>query len=336
MGFLMKNREILAVSLVLALALPMAACKHGRVLTGPPVTGNGAKVELVSARNKGNIVDITVTIRNDLNQELLVNRNQIAIVGTDGRDYYRTGGRELTKIPAHGKDKVSIASNGAGLTNVPGVYLRFDGIWTGGNRVDVPPMAIGQPKGNPGNVNASFSAPTSAPATIAETARNIVNPATPAAPGQASVQQYQGPHKKLKTPNIKCAAIPMKVKSKDVPDEVAVVMDEVFLTELQNSGFEAIGPDDINSMIGFEKVKEAVGCDDATCVAELGNALGVDYLAAGTVAKLEGSMVLTLKLFDVRQTKVLARANRIADGGPSTLPRLIGEAVQELVDKSGL
>jgi len=65
-------------------------------------------------------------------------------------------------------------------------------------------------------------------------------------------------------------------------------------------------------MLGFEKVKSAVGCDDASCIAEIGNALGVDFLAAGSVAKLETSMVLTLKLFDVRKTKVLARANRMA------------------------
>ncbi|MBI5509193.1 MAG: hypothetical protein HY903_10605 [Deltaproteobacteria bacterium] len=328
----MNKRAILTLALILGVALPHAACRRGKVMAAPPTAGNGVRIELLTARNKGATVEVALMVYNDLGQDVLVNRNQIAAVGADGVDHYRSGKGEMVRISPRAKQKVSFGTNGPGFVNAPGFYVRFDGVYSGGMRVDIQPMAVGQPKTGPGNVNTTFAAPPGS--TVAATGMGSYS--QPAAPGSSSVQQYQGPRRKLKSPGTKCAAIPMKVKSKEVPDEVALIMDEVFLTELQNAGFEAIGPDDINSMIGFEKVKEAVGCDDATCVAELGNALGVDYLAAGNVAKLEGSMVLTLKLFDVRQTKVLARANKIADGGPSTLPRLIGEAVQELVERSGL
>ena len=76
----------------------------------------------------------------------------------------------------------------------------------------------------------------------------------------------------------------MPLKAVEIDDSVSFIMDEILLAELQNSGFEAIGPDDINAMLGFEKVKDAVGCDEISCVVEIGSALGVDYLAAGNVA----------------------------------------------------
>ncbi len=335
----MRKQLVVALS-VIALALPAVGCRRGKVFTAPPAAGNGVRIELMSARAKGQSLDLGLVAYNDMDQEVIVNRNQIAVVGPDGRDYYRSGGREQHTVPARGKHDVNVSVEGAALANAPGYYVRFDGVWAGPVRVDVPPMALGQPATSPGSFNSAFTAPTSKPEpqSVVAQVREAIAPSNPppSGPRSSSVQQYQGPRRKLKNPGQKCAAIPMKVKSKDVPDEVAVIMDDVLLTELHQSGFEAIGPEDINAMIGFEKVKEAVGCDDATCVAELGNALGVEYLVAGNVAKLEGSMVLTLKLFDVRQTKVLSRANRIADGGPTTLPRLIGEAVQELVDRSGL
>ena len=79
-----------------------------------------------------------------------------------------------------------------------------------------------------------------------------------------------------------------------------------------------------------------MGCDDASCVAEIGNALGVPYLTAGNVANLEGSTVLTLKLINVQTATVVARVSKIAGGGNQVLPRIIAEVVQEMVARSGL
>jgi hypothetical protein len=159
--------------------------------------------------------------------------------------------------------------------------------------------------------------------------------AASASPAPAStVQSFTGERRRVGKSGLKCAAMPLKAK--DVAPQMTFIMDDLLLAEIQQSGFEAIGPEDINALLGFEKTKSAVGCDDASCVAEIGNALGVDYLAAGSVAALEGSVVLTLKLIDVKRTKVLARVNKMAEDGPKGLPRLIGEAVSDLVAQSGL
>jgi TolB-like protein len=143
-----------------------------------------------------------------------------------------------------------------------------------------------------------------------------------------------GDRRHISAAGTKCAAMPLRTK--DVGEAAKMISDELVLSELQQAGFQAIGPDDINSLLGFEKTKQAVGCDEASCAAELGAALGVGYLVAGSVTALEGSMVLTLKLIDVKNTRVLARASRVVEGGQSALPQMIALAVNDLVTQSGL
>ncbi|MFC1611043.1 PEGA domain-containing protein [Myxococcota bacterium] len=145
---------------------------------------------------------------------------------------------------------------------------------------------------------------------------------------------FKGERRRIKSGTVKCAAMPMKKAGVD--ENLSTVLDDVLLSELQQAGFEAIGPDDINAMLGFERTKEAVGCDDAACIAEIGGALGVDYLVAGKVATVSGSPIVTLKLMDVRKGHVLARSNRSTSAGEGAVVGLIAEAVQELVARSKL
>ena len=39
-------------------------------------------------------------------------------------------------------------------------------------------------------------------------------------------------------------------------------------------------------------VKEQLGCDDVTCAAEIGGALGAEFLLAGRVAKLSNNLII--------------------------------------------
>jgi hypothetical protein len=47
-------------------------------------------------------------------------------------------------------------------------------------------------------------------------------------------------------------------------------------------------------------------------------------------------MVLSAKLIDVRNTQGLARTTEVGNSDAKSLPRMIGEAVRELVTQSGL
>lgn len=325
---------------VLAVAVVATTCgrKSRGVLVAAPVAGSGVRIELLKAEADGDAIDIWLMASSDLDQEVVINRNQIAIVGPDGRDMFRKGGRELHRVKPRGQHKVhlDVDERGVDYGEAAGVYLRFDGVYVGEQRLNVPAMAIGQPAGAPGQAVA-FNAPAQE-TRPAEKVKALVSPEEGvrqrAAAAHANLERYEGPRQQIKKGGAKCAAVPLK--SSGVDDAITFVMDEILLTELQQSGFQAIGPDDINAMVGFESMKDATGCDDASCIAEIGNALGVEYLVAGNVASLDGSMVLTLKLIDVRGTRVAARVNRINDRGRSALPRMIAEAVQELIGRAAI
>ncbi len=343
----MGRRVVVVAMMLLGSAGLGLSCRHGRVLAAPPSLGDGVRVELEEARLGRENVDVELMAYNDTDSLIEINRNQIAVVAPDGSEYYRVGGREIHKLAPHSRHPINM---GVRVSREPfrgakGFYLRFDGFYAGDLRVQLPPMAVGQPTGSPGSPNAQFVAalPATQGATSGEQPgvfRRMYNAArggdsaAPAQPPRESMQQYRGPRRHLKAEGLKCAAMPLKTK--DVAEQMEFIMDELLLTELQQSGFEAIGPDDINALLGFEKTKEAVGCDDMSCVADIGGALGVEYITAGNVASLDGSMVLTLKLIDVRNTKVLSRVNKVADGGDKGLPKMIAEAVQELVARSEL
>lgn len=331
------------LGIFLCLTLVVAAgCrrKKGPAAGATTAAGDGVRFELHNVEIEDEAVGIALVAYNDLDQEVVVNRNQIAVIAPDTSEYYRVGSREIHKVPPHGKHDVNMgikAPNG-NFRGAKGVYLRFDGVYAGTQRLNIAPMAVGQPAAGPGQTNTAFLPPSLEPKkekgvpNVTVTVGTQTNTSAP--PPSDATQVYRGPRRNLKKPGTKCAAVPLKAT--DIPQQVAFIMDELLLTELQQSGFEAIGPEDINAMVGFEKVKDAVGCDDAGCIAELGNALGVDYLVAGNVASLNKATVVTLKIIDVRNTKVLARANRMGDGGQGSLPRMIGEAVQELIERSSL
>jgi len=110
----------------------------------------------------------------------------------------------------------------------------------------------------------------------------------------------------------------------NVPD----LFDDYLLTAVQNTAsFEVIGQSDIQSLLGFEAQRDLLGCDDATCIAEIGGALGVDLVLGVRVAKLENDWVLTAKLINMRHTRVDARNNQIVQGEVSDLLRAVPHLV---------
>ncbi len=341
---------------LLPVVLLFTACGWGaKRFSAPPSVSQALSITLNSASASSGELDARLTVVNQLDQEVVMDRNQIALVTPEG-EYYRAGdnGVFLLKPKESSPLRLVVRAGKGELRKSPGVYLRFDGFYAGGRRVDVPPMPLGQPEHPAGQPNPNFAGPSSTPPRDKSLFRSaaqrfgvLMDPADSgsgssgsgsgsgtAPQGQPTVVTYEGPRQKLKTLNVKCAAMPFEALS--VKKEVAKVMDEILLGELQEVGFESISPEDINAMLGFEKTKEAAGCDSSTCIAEIGGALGVEYLVAGKLASLDGSPAVTLKLIDVKNTKVLARSSKIGAEDKRDIPKLIAEAVQDLVRLSKL
>lgn len=96
-----------------------------------------------------------------------------------------------------------------------------------------------------------------------------------------------------------------------VDPQVAHLLSTTVTSELRRSPHLAVvGQDDIRELLGFEKQKQLLGCTDATCLAEIGGALGVDQLLVGSLAQLGQTYVFVLRRVDVRTSKVVGDVKR--------------------------
>jgi len=111
------------------------------------------------------------------------------------------------------------------------------------------------------------------------------------------------------------------------------------LTELLTVEVEAVGRfdsviagRDVATMLGFERQKDLVGCDDSSCLAELGGALGVDRIIASHVGKLGTSFIVQIKLINIVEQRPEKRIYETVKGDEDVLIQTIKECVKKLVD----
>jgi len=113
------------------------------------------------------------------------------------------------------------------------------------------------------------------------------------------------------------------------------LLDDYILSAVQQvTTGRVIGWTDLDAIIGFEQKKALIGCDDQTCLAELGGALGVDHLVSVRVAQVEDQWVLTGKVVDIRRAVVKARHNQFVSGAAASLLRAVPGFISTLVAAS--
>jgi hypothetical protein len=118
---------------------------------------------------------------------------------------------------------------------------------------------------------------------------------------------------------IKVAVMDLKT-SEGIPREFRDSLLAVIPQTLDELGpFKAITRQDIEQMLALEKQKDALGCSDMTCIAEIGGALGADFLVTGSVLFVIDTYLVQLQLANVRQARVDARVSRSYKGGPQGL-----------------
>jgi hypothetical protein len=120
-----------------------------------------------------------------------------------------------------------------------------------------------------------------------------------------------------------------------VGGSVAKVLNESFLVELKrwNCFASVVGGSDLRSMMDLEQQRQALGCGDESCLAELGGALGVPYFFHASLAKLGDEYILHAKLLSVDDAKVLARGMSTATTDDE-LVRLPEGVLKELLPKA--
>jgi len=114
-------------------------------------------------------------------------------------------------------------------------------------------------------------------------------------------------------------------------DSYAALLTEVMTNEIADaSQCQVLSQSDIKSMVDFEITKQQCTGDGDTCLTELGQALGVERIVAGSLGHLGSDYLITVRLVDIKNTVVERRAEEVVSGQPEKLrlaAKLVGRAL---------
>ena len=117
--------------------------------------------------------------------------------------------------------------------------------------------------------------------------------------------------------------------------EQVKLIDELLTVEIaKRESFDVLSGADVRRMVELEAEKQAVGCEDTSCLADIAGAMGARYVVYGRIGKLGSRIVLTLNLFDSETAGSVGRSElkpESLDVIPDELPSVVNRLVAELV-----
>lgn len=84
--------------------------------------------------------------------------------------------------------------------------------------------------------------------------------------------------------------------------------DEIFESELDLAAeVELTSFRDVEALLKVETARDVLGCDDATCMKEIGGAMGATALVRGNVGRLGGDLIVSGRVVDATTARVLGK-----------------------------
>lgn len=135
-------------------------------------------------------------------------------------------------------------------------------------------------------------------------------------------------------PRKKVKVAVMEIRALGADTHLTDLLSEVALTEAgAMERIDVIGRSDIDSMLGFEKQKQMLGCsEEASCVAEVGGALGVEYVIVGSLGRIGALYRMDMKLVETSKGRVRARTGESLEGREELLVSAVQRAIHRLLD----
>lgn len=124
----------------------------------------------------------------------------------------------------------------------------------------------------------------------------------------------------------------LDVQGTGISPELLPTLTEILTVEIAELGmYKVIAGRDIQSMLGFEKEKDVLGCTEASCLAEIGGALGVERIVAGHIGMIGSTYVVNIKLINIRGADTEGRAYETVRGEVDALINTIRTSVRKLL-----
>jgi TolB-like protein len=121
-----------------------------------------------------------------------------------------------------------------------------------------------------------------------------------------------------------------------VSQEQMDALSDMLANEIRNRGeYRVIGKSDIRTALNLEEQKTMLGCNDNSCIAEIGGALGVRWVVVGNVSLFGETFLLNLKLMDVEAVKVAWGTSKKVTGGQAKLIDALADVAEEMMASFG-
>ena len=135
--------------------------------------------------------------------------------------------------------------------------------------------------------------------------------------------------------NQKTKIASLEIMPFDVDKAVTETISQVIALKLgEYKQFQVISKTEIKAMLGYEYEKKTIGCEeDISCLAEIGGAMGVEYIVTGTLGKMEETYVLNLMMIKITDATVNNRVSVSWKGESSGLVELISPYIKFLIEK---
>jgi hypothetical protein len=140
-------------------------------------------------------------------------------------------------------------------------------------------------------------------------------PAPPAAPA-ASARKFR--------------VLVLQPTANRVDSAIVRAIESLVAVELSRvNAFDVLSGADVKQMVELEGEKQAMGCNEASCLAELAGAMGANLVVFGDVAQLGSLTVVNLNLFDSEKARSRGRVSA-QFRSEEELPFRVGRATREL------
>ncbi len=155
----------------------------------------------------------------------------------------------------------------------------------------------------------------------------------PVAPAGAVTEPAPAP-----SPSCRAAVLDLAA-GEGVTAERAASLSEVVVGEVGThlAGCSVVSRSELRALVSFEIERQLSGCDSDSCLAEIGEALGVDRLVIGTVSRVDARTLVALRLVDMRDLRVLRRVTDSFEGPAGDALSWVGWLARRLVldDEAG-
>lgn len=91
--------------------------------------------------------------------------------------------------------------------------------------------------------------------------------------------------------------------------DLARVLSDGAARGAEGNDYQIVTQGEIAAVLGLDRLRQLLGCNDDRCLSETARALDADRLLSGSLTILERTSLLTVRLIDVRQGRTLARAS---------------------------